>query len=122
MNAMPFEMLTNSVAHVSSDNNRPILYNIQSALDLIANAWFEGDFTRLVILKQDVCEEFFNPQTGIADNMKRRFSNYGFQVAIVGDFSTYANKHVLDYIRESNKGKALRFTDDFDSAIDLLSS
>ncbi|MCL2057166.1 MAG: DUF4180 domain-containing protein [Oscillospiraceae bacterium] len=119
---MAFKMLTNNVAHVQSDSGKPILHNTQSALDLISSAWYEGDVTRLVISKKDVCEDFFNPQTGIADDMLRRFCDYGFRIAIVGDFSTYANQKVLDFIRESNKGRVLRFADSFDTAIGLLSS
>ena len=119
---MPFVMLTSNVAHVQNDGRKPVLHNAQSVLDLIANAWFEGDFNRLVISKQDVCEDFFNPQTGVADKMLRRFVDYGFQIAIVGDFSTYANKSVRDFISESNKGSVLHFVDNLDTAIEQLSS
>ena len=47
-------------------------------------------------------------------------SNFRIRLAIVGDFSEYTSKSLEDFIYESNKGNLVYFTNDLDSASEVL--
>lgn len=48
----------------------PVLFDLQSALDLRVYAFNEGGFTKLIIMKQDIDDAFFDFKTGIADDIE----------------------------------------------------
>ncbi len=87
-----------------------ILTNVQSALDLIANANYLADSTRIVLPKSGVAEDFFVLSTGIAGEILQKFVNYNAKLGIYGDFSIYTSKPLKDFIYESNKGNQIFFT------------
>ncbi len=65
--------------------------------------------------------DFFDLKSGIAGEILQKFSNYLVRLAIVGDFSKYANKSLKDFIFESNKGGQINFVDSQLEAINVLS-
>lgn len=46
--------------------------------------------------------------------------NYRIKLAIVGDFNVYNSKSLADFIYECNKGKAVFFLKDEESALSAL--
>jgi len=46
--------------------------------------------------------------------------NYRMKLAIVGDFSRYTSKSLQDFIRESNRGNQVFFTDTVEAALRRL--
>jgi hypothetical protein len=58
-----------------------------------------------------VAPSFFQLRTGFAGEMLQKFANYQVKVAIVGDVSEFAaaSAPLRDFIRESNRGKFVRF-------------
>lgn len=42
----------------------------------------------------------------------QKFVNYGYQLAIIGDFSAYTSKALRDYMYECNSGRHLFFVAD----------
>jgi hypothetical protein len=93
----------------------------QSALDLAATIDYEHGAQRVIIPKSAVCEGFFKLSSGVAGEVAQKFVNYGFRVAIVGDFSSYASKPLRDYIYECNKGRHMYFAATEAEAIERLS-
>ena len=114
------EKTTDTILRIRNGEDGPVLFDAQSALDIIAAAWHEGNCKKLIIDKTDVAETFFDLKTGLAGEILQKFVNYGFRIAIVGDYSAYTSKNLRDFIYESNKGKIINFTGTLEEAISNL--
>lgn len=57
---------------------------------------------------------------GIAGEVVQKFVNYGYRLAIYGDFTHYTSKPLHDYIYECNHGRHLNFAATEQAAIDKL--
>jgi len=71
----------------------------------------------IAVYKEVFEENFFDLSSGLAGEIAQKLVNYGFRLAIIGDFSGYASKSLKDFIYESNKGKHLYFVADEDEAL-----
>ena len=98
----------------------PIIFDGQSALNFAANIGYEHDCHNIVVNKAAVAEDFFKLSTGIAGEVVQKFVNYGYRLAIIGDFSGYTSKPLRDYIYECNKGNHLYFVANEKEAIAKL--
>jgi hypothetical protein len=58
-----------------------------------------------------IVEDFGNLSTGIAGEVVQKVVNYSYRLAIVGDFSSYTSKLLLDLICECNNGNHLYFVE-----------
>lgn len=96
--------------------------NVQDMLDLMADIWFQGECTGMIIFQDSLDGHFFDLKTGFAGEILQKFSNYNFKLAIIGDFSIYSSKSLKDFIYECNKGHLVFFKDSIDSAMDVLAS
>ena len=103
------------------ESDEAVIFDGQSALDFIVGIGYEHDCYCLVIDKTAIVEGFFDLSSGIAGEVAQKFVNYGFRVAIVGDFSAYSSQALRAYIYESNNGRHLCFVGDVDAAIARLS-
>lgn len=97
-----------------------IITDSQSVLDLIATVSFEAHCSRIIIDKASITEDFFRLATGIAGEALQKCANYRVKLAIVGDFSKYTSKPLLDFIYESNKGKDFFFVSSVEEAAERL--
>ncbi|MDR1210285.1 MAG: DUF4180 domain-containing protein [Clostridiales bacterium] len=103
-----------NVAVVHSDS--PVITDGQSAIEFALNV---GE--RLIAVnKGAVSEDFFRLSTGVAGEVSQKFVNYGYRVAIIGDFSGYASEPLRDYIYECNNGGHLYFVDSEEAALKKL--
>ncbi|ANE47735.1 cytoplasmic protein [Paenibacillus swuensis] len=109
-----------NVAIVHSDEI--IIYDVQSALDLMATVRYEVDSNHIIISKLLVSEEFFDLKTRMAGDILQKFINYQTKLAVIGDFTTYSSKSLRDFIYESNRGRDIFFLPDENQAIEKLSS
>jgi len=98
----------------------PIITDGQSALDFVVNIGYEHDCREIAINKAAIGEDFFKLSTGIAGEVAQKFVNYGYRLAIIGDFSGYTSKPLRDYIYECNKGGHLYFVATEVEAIKVL--
>ena len=114
MNIKLIESPKGTIAVISSDT--PILVDEQSVLDCLVNA---GAYL-IVVNKEALTEDFFNLSTGIAGLLVQKFVNYGYRLAIYGDFSNYTSKSLHDYIYECNNGTHLNFANSEQTAIEKL--
>ena len=115
---MTTKTVDKKIAIVNSD--KPIIYDGQSALDFAVSIGYEHDCQNIALNKEAIAEDFFKLSTGIAGEVVQKFVNYGYRLAIIGDFSKYTSKPFHDYIYECNKGKHLYFVADEEMAMEKL--
>lgn len=94
--------------------------SLQDILDLMAEVWFQGQYSGMIIYQDSLDESFFDLKTGFAGEVLQKFANYNFKLAIVGDFTVYSSKSLKDFIYECNRGRQVFFKGDIDSALDAL--
>ena len=82
-----------------------VISSVQDALDLIS----EAGSNRIIISKDNLHPDFFVLSTCLAGEILQKFSNYGFYLAIIGDFSSHTSKSLGDFIYESNKKGRILF-------------
>ncbi len=97
-----------------------LIYDAQSALDLVATAQYETGCDKFIISKACFTEDFFVLSTGIAGAVLQKFVNYRKKVAIIGDYSGYTSKPLQDFIYESNKGNSIYFLPGVQPAVNKL--
>jgi hypothetical protein len=85
-------------------------------LDLMAEAGMNG-CDELIVHSESLHPDFFDLKNGIAGEILQKFSNYRMRLSIVGDFSQVSSKSLRDFIRESNRGKTILFTDSVQEAL-----
>ena len=90
------------------------------ALDLLASVRHETQADCLAIDKRLLDEKFFILSTGFAGEVLQKFVNYQMKLAIWGDYAQYTSKPLRDFIRESNKGRAVGFLPTQEDAINWL--
>jgi hypothetical protein len=118
---MQIETLNNygqSIAYVQTST--PILTDVQSALDLMATVRYETECDAIIVDKEALTEAFFDLKTRLAGEITQKYVNYGIQLAIIGDFSGYTSKALLDFIYESNQGRHLYFVSNVEEALKKL--
>jgi RimJ/RimL family protein N-acetyltransferase len=114
-------MTTNIIGDVAVIHSEtPLITDVQSALDIIASVGYEYNISKIALNKAAFSEDFFRLSTGFAGDVAQKFVNYGYSVAIIGDFSKYTSKPLRDYMYECNNGKHLFFVGDEREAIERL--
>ncbi len=105
---------------VVGDEDKTVIKDAQSALDLLMAVKYEARTKNIVIDKKLITEDFFILSTGLAGEILQKYINYGGRIAIFGDYSHYTSKPLHDFIYESNKGKDVFFVSSETEAIDVL--
>jgi hypothetical protein len=118
MKIKAYNLHDTKIAEITSDNI--IINSAQDGLDLLGNVYYQG-FDKMIIYEKNITPDFFDLKNGIAGEILQKFSNYRFQIAIVGDFSKFTSKSVNDFIYESNKVKHINFVDSQEKALEILS-
>lgn len=107
-----------SIAVVTGEEK--VIVDVQSALDLVMTARYEGGAERIAIDKDAVAEDFFILSTGMAGEILQKFTNYHVKAAFYGDFTRYTSKPLRDFIYESNQGNGVFFVPTREEAIRRL--
>ena len=111
----------NGIAIATIESNELLITDAQSALDLIATVAYQYNCRSIILPKRAVIDALFDLRTGLAGEILQKFENYRVRVAIVGDYSGYTSKALLDFIRESNRGTRIFFVATQAEAIEKLS-
>lgn len=98
-------------------SDEQVIYDEQSALDLLMNAKYNAGTKNIIIEKKLIIEDFFVLSTGLAGAILQKYINYGGKIAIYGDFTKYTSKPLKDFIYESNKGKDVFFVSTKEEAL-----
>jgi hypothetical protein len=94
----------------------PVLRAEGDVLELIFEAGRSGAFWVAIPVSR-LGEEFFQLRTGLAGAILQKFVNYRTGLAVVGDIARYtaASESFSGLVRESNRGRQVRFVPDLDS-------
>jgi hypothetical protein len=107
------------IAEILSENI--LIREVQDALDLMADCSYMGA-GRIILHENSILPDFFELQTGLAGEILQKFSNYKVKLAIIGDFSKYARRSLMDFMYESNKQGHINFVGSLEKAIDALTN
>src|SRR5690606_317451 len=100
------------VAEIIADE--VIINNLEDALDLIGNVYYQG-FDTLILHEKNITPKFFDLQTKLAGDVLQKFTHYQLALIIIGDFEKYQSKSLNDFIYESNQGKQVNFVKTLDN-------
>ncbi len=109
-----------TTAHVTADER--VIIDAQTALDLMMTVKYETGTENIAISKNLIVDDFFILSSGLAGEILQKFINYGFRIAIYGDFSKFTSKPLNDFMYESNKGRDIFFTDSLEKATEKLTN
>ena len=109
-----------TTAHVTADER--VIIDAQTALDLMMTVKYETGTENIAISKNLIVDDFFILSSGLAGEILQKFINYGFRIAIYGDFSKFTSKPLKDFMYESNKGRDIYFTDSLEKATEKLTN
>ncbi len=118
MTIIPHKFHTIPIAEITDDII--LISNADEALQLMADLYYQ-DFNKIILHEENITPAFFDLSSGIAGEVLQKFSNYGVQLAIVGDFEKYPGKSLSDFIYESNKGRQVSFLNSVEEALGQLS-
>ena len=109
-----------TTAHVTADER--VIIDAQTALDLMMTVKYETGTENIAISKNLIVDDFFILSSGLAGEILQKFINYGFRIAIYGDFSKFTSKPLKDFMYESNKGRDIFVTDSLEKAKEKLTN
>lgn len=91
----------------------PTVCDEQSALDLIGDA-FGAEVEVVVVPVARLCADFFRLRSGVAGAVTQKFVNYRVRLVVVGEPTANGptSGPVEDWMRESNRSRALWFVED----------
>lgn len=122
MNIETIEKNCKTAAVIRGGSDERVITDVRSALDLMVSVDYQY-FTNLVaIAKELICDDFFVLSTGLAGEILQKLINYGFKIAVYGDFSGYTSKPLHDFIYESNNGHDHFFVKDEEEAVCRLTA
>lgn len=108
------ELGEQKIAEVVSDGL--LIHSTQDALDVMANASYQGAVA-VLLYEQNLPAEFFNLSTGLAGEILQKYSNYQMKIVIVGAFEKFESKSLKAFIIESNRGNRVAFVPDREAAL-----
>ncbi len=107
-----------NIASIATD--AVIIQDVESAIDLIGNIYYQG-YDALVLQQAQLTPAFFDLKTKLAGEVLQKFSNYRLQLAIIGNWQHLTSKSLQDFIRESNAGTRVFFVGSSEEALSKLS-
>lgn len=99
-----------------------MITDVRSALDLMVSVDYQYSTNLVAIAKELICDDFFVLSTGLAGEILQKLINYGFKMAVYGDFSGYTSKPLHDFIYESNNGHYHFFVTSEEEAVERLTA
>ena len=105
---------------VKIEDERILIFDEQSALDVFMSLAYETGENRFIISKDNIIEDFFDLRTKIAGGILQKIINYRMKLVIIGDFSKYKSKSLRDFIYECNSGRDIFFVENESEALKLL--
>ncbi|MBO9591430.1 MAG: DUF4180 domain-containing protein [Niabella sp.] len=95
------------------------LKEAEDGVDLIGNIYYQG-YDTVILHAHNITPAFFDLRTKLAGEILQKFTNYQVRVAIIGNWSNIASNSLHNFIRESNAGRQVYFTDTIDNTLEKL--
>ena len=112
-----FEHNHHKVAQIVAEG--VVINTMADALDIIANANYQ-EAMGLIVSEQNLDGDFFDLSTGLAGDILQKCANYRMKLAIVGDFDKFQSKSFKAFMVECNRGKAVFFMPDEETALSKI--
>lgn len=80
MEIIPHHNNTIKTAEISTD--KVLINNLDDALDLIGNIYYQG-FDRLILYEKNIIPSFFDLKTKLAGDVFQKFTQYNMQLVII---------------------------------------
>jgi hypothetical protein len=111
MNIREYRKKGISVVEIIEDG--VIIENTQNLLDIISDV----SSKRIVVKRENICEDFFDLQTGLAGEILQKASNYRLCIGIIGDFSDIKSKSFQAFMYESNETRQIVFKSSIEEVV-----
>lgn len=111
------------IIHINEENiaeikaSEMIIRNVEDAIQLMVDCSYGHRAYKAIIYQENITPDFFELKTKLAGEILQKYTQYGFDIAIVGDFSIYNSKSLNDFIYESNKGRKVNFVTSKEEAL-----
>lgn len=122
MNIETIEKNGKTAAVIRGGSDERMITDVRSALDLMVSVDYQYSTNLVAIAKELICDDFFVLRTGLAGEILQKLINYGFKIAVYGDFSRYTSKPLHDFIYESNNGHDHFFVTSEEEAVERLTA
>ncbi|MGL5889688.1 MAG: DUF4180 domain-containing protein [Bacteroidia bacterium] len=96
-----------------------VINSADDGVDLVGSLYFQG-VDKVIIDAKNIAPAFFDLKTGIAGEILQKFSNYRIRLAVVGNWTSYNNERLQEFISESNKFGHVNFAQTKEEAIERL--
>ncbi|RKO70918.1 DUF4180 domain-containing protein [Sphingobacterium puteale] len=114
-----FQVNDQNIAEVKDSGM--LINNLDDGLQIMVDCGAQEAY-KAILYQENISPDFFELKTKLAGDILQKYTQYDFDVAIVGDFSIYNSKSLNDFIYESNKGRKINFVATRDEAITRLSN
>lgn len=115
------EHTANGIKIAEVISNEIIIHNLEDALDLMGNIYYQG-YDKMILHQKNITSLFFDLKTKLAGDILQKFAQYQMPLIIIGDFSMYSSKSLSDFIYESNQGRQVNFQSTLNEALNNLSN
>jgi len=85
-----------------------LIHNLDDSLQIMVDCGAQEAY-KAIIYQENITADFFELKTKLAGEILQKYTQYSFDIAIVGDFSIYNSKSLTDFTYESNKSKRVNF-------------
>jgi hypothetical protein len=116
------EIITQNNLSVGLIEKETLIQGVRQILDLLASAQYNHQCSGMIVYKESLGDSFFDLKTGYAGELLQKFSNYKMKVAIIGDFSEYKSKSLVDFIYECNNGNCIFFKESVAEGLAVLTA
>ncbi len=108
-----------TIIFVEPTSSNCLVRTAQDMLDIAAWAG-ERDIRSVLFQVANLSEEFFDVSSGLAGEILQKCSNYGFRLAISGDYMDFMSSRFPELAAELNRGRQIRFFQTRDAAVRWL--
>ena len=91
----------------------------RDALDFMADVYYQGA-SCVILAAHHLPAAFYDLRTGLAGEILQMAANYHMKLAVIGDFSQIESKSFAAFVVECNRGNAVFFVLDRETAIKKL--
>ncbi len=98
-----------------------VIMTSQDALDIMANAQYQGA-SHIMVYQKQLNPDFFDLKTGLAGDILQKFSNYQMKLLIIADFTKFKSKSLTAFIAETNRAKQVAFVTHKEAALEKIAS
>ena len=92
------------------------IHNLDDGLQIMVDCSAQEAY-KAIIYQENITDDFFELKTKLAGEILQKYTQYSFDIAIVGDFSKYNSKSLNDFIYESKQSKKINFVGTREEAI-----